>query len=278
MKQVLLYQPVIHAGYEEFLDRHRDAAEILLVGRSFAEDYPALAKEIRALDPAVLARYLNTVDGRPPARVIERIELPAAVTADQLVAANDDVTRTIVAQYGLAAKTTYDAVFLRWDRTWSQAQRPVDYDGAIATDELTRRMIGRAADAAQRSSDWWRQVGAVAARDGETLDVAYNEHDPTEQSPYLNGDPRNEFHRGVRIDLSTATHAEARIVARAARTGTPLAGADLYVSTFPCPACARLVAGAGFHRCYFAGPYAVLDGQEVLRAAGVELIWVEPAG
>jgi dCMP deaminase len=56
-----------------------------------------------------------------------------------------------------------------------------------------------------------------------------------------------------------------------------LAGADLYVSTFPCPACARLVAEAGFRRCYFAGPYALLDGETVLRQAGVELYWVDLA-
>lgn len=53
-----------------------------------------------------------------------------------------------------------------------------------------------------------------------------------------------------------------------------LAGADLYVSTFPCPGCARLVAAAGFARCYFVDPYAVLHGDEVLRAAGVALIRV----
>jgi dCMP deaminase len=109
------------------------------------------------------------------------------------------------------------------------------------------------------------------------LAVAHNEHRPTEYSPYLNGDPRDDFSRGVHIELSTAIHAEAAIVARAARTGIVLDGADLYVSTFPCPTCARLVAEAGFRRCFFAGPYAVLDGDEVLRAAGVELIWVDLA-
>jgi dCMP deaminase len=81
----------------------------------------------------------------------------------------------------------------------------------------------------------------------------------------------------VAVELSTALHAEAAIVASAARDGLPLAGADLYVSTFPCPGCARLVAEAGFRRCYFAGPYSLLGGETVLRAAGVELIWVDLA-
>ena len=105
--------------------------------------------------------------------------------------------------------------------------------------------------------------------------MAHNEHQPSEYAPYVNGDPRNDFSRGVRADLSTALHAEAAIVARAARDGVSLAGADLYVSTFPCPSCAYLVGAAGFRRCFFAGPYALLDGDAVLRAAGVELIWVD---
>ncbi len=79
----------------------------------------------------------------------------------------------------------------------------------------------------------------------------------------------------MRTDLSTAIHAEAAIVAAAARDGVSLRGADLYVTTFPCPACARLIAEAGLRRCYFAGPYSVLDGEDVLRAAGVELYWVD---
>jgi dCMP deaminase len=148
------------------------------------------------------------------------------------------------------------------------------YDGRISTDALDRSLLGRTAAEAGLSSDWWRQVGALAVRDGQVLDIAHNEHRPTEYTPYLNGDPRNDFSRGVHIDLSTAIHAEARLVARAARLGTPLDRADLYVSTFPCPGCARLVAEAGFARCFFAGPYAVLDGEDVLRAAGVELVWV----
>jgi dCMP deaminase len=78
----------------------------------------------------------------------------------------------------------------------------------------------------------------------------------------------------VRPDLSTAIHAEAAVVASAAAAGIPLAGADLYTTTFPCPACARLIAEAGFARCFFAGGYSVLDGEQVLRAAGVALIRV----
>lgn len=270
-EQLLLYLPVLHAGYEALFDRHPDA-EVLLLGRSFAAEEKALTKEIRALDPERAAHYLVAA-GRAKARVVERGDLPAAVTADTLIVPDEDLMRRVVGRYGLTA--VYEPTFLRWDRAWAQAARPADFTGQVAADELSRLLMGRAAAEAARSSDWWRQVGALAARDGEIIAITHNTHQPTEYAPYTDGDPRNEFSRGLRWDLSTAMHAEAGIVADAAREGRSLAGADLYVTTFPCPACARLVAGAGFRRCYVAGPYAMLDGDRVLREAGVEVIWVD---
>ena len=263
---------MLHAGYLALLERHRDAA-VLVLGASFAEEFPVLRKEIRALPPSDAARLVGGT-------VVEAGDLPGAVRADELVLPDEELMRDLVARHdlGTGRTITWERTFLRWDRAWSLATRPAGYDGVVAADELTRELLHRATDEARYSSDWWRQVGAVAARDGQILAVAHNEHRPTEYSPYVNGDPRNDFTRGVHSELSTALHAEAAIVARAARTGLVLDGADLYVSTFPCPACARLVAEAGFRRVYFAGPYAVLDGDAVLRAAGVELLWVPLTG
>ncbi len=277
MKQVLLYLPVLHAGYEEFLTRHRDADEILLLGSGFRRAYPSLAKDIRALPPQRAAGYLRLVAPRAAIRVIEPADLPGVLTGDEIVMPNEEITRDLAQRLDLGAgrAVALDRTFLRWDREWAAAQVPVTFDGEISAGELPREMIGTAEAVARHSSDWWRQVGAVAARDGKVLGCAWNQHHPTEYAPYFNGDPRDGFARGVRADLSTAIHAEAALIARAARDGPGLAGADLYTTTFPCPACARLVAEAGFGRCYFAGQYSVLDGERVLRAAGISLIWVD---
>jgi dCMP deaminase len=277
VKQVLLYLPVIHAGYEAFLRRHSDAAGILLLGHGFTADYPSLAKDIRALPAARAADYLRLVSGDASIRVVEPADLPGAVTGDPLVLPDEEVMRDIADRYGLGAgrSLAFDRTFLRWDRDWATARTPVSFDGEITAAELPRELLGRAEALAGRSSDWWRQVGAVAARAGQVLGCAWNHHQPTEYAPYLNGDPRDAFERGVRSDLSTAIHAEASLIAAAARDGTSLAGADLYTTTFPCPACARLIAEAGFVRCFFAGQYSVLDGEQTLRARGISLIWVD---
>jgi len=288
VKQLLLYLPVIHSGYEGFLARHADAAEILLLGPGFTAAYPSLAKDIRALPPARAAEYLRRAGpaeapgGAPaaPVRVVEPDELAAAVTGDPLVLPDEAIMRDIAARYRLDTGRTvlFDRTFLRWDRDWATAKTPVSFDGEITAAELPRELLGRAGAIAGRSSDWWRQVGAVAARDGRVLGCAWNRHHPTEYAPYLSGDPRDAFERGVRADLSTAIHAEAALIAGAARDGTSLAGADLYTTTFPCPACARLIAEAGFLRCFFAGQYSVLDGEQTLRAQGIGLIWVDTSG
>ncbi len=277
MKQVLLYLPVLHAGYEDFLSRHGDADEILLLGRGFQQAYPSLAKDIRALPPQRAADYLRLVVPRAKIRVIEPPDLPGVLTGDDIVMPDEEITRDLARQLDLGEgrAVAFDRTFLRWDREWAAAQAPVTFDGEISAAELPRELIGAAEAIAQRSSDWWRQVGAVAARGGQLIGCAWNQHRPSEYAPYFNGDPRDGFARGVRADLSTAIHAEAALIARAARDGTSLAGADLYTTTFPCPACARLVAEAGFRRCYFAGQYSVLDGEQVLRAAAISLIWVD---
>jgi dCMP deaminase len=277
VKQVLLYLPVIHSGYEAFLRRHADAAEILLLGSGFTDSYPSLAKDIRALPPERAAEYLRLAAGSASIRVVQPAGLAAAVTGDPLVLPDEEIMRDIAARHdlGTGRSLVFDRTFLRWDRDWATAASPVDFDGEITAADLPRELLGRAQALSERSSDWWRQVGAVAVRDGQVLGCAWNHHHPTEYAPYLNGDPRDAFERGMRADLSTAIHAEAALIAGAARDGTSLAGADLYTTTFPCPACARLIAEAGFARCLFAGRYSVLDGEQTLRARGISLIWVD---
>lgn len=277
MKQILLYLPVVHAGHEAFFARHEDAAEVLILGTGFRGTFKSLAKDIRALPPERAAQFLRLMLPGTPVRVIEPGDVSAAVTAGTLVLPDEDVTRALAAEYHLAdgRNLVFEKTFLRWDREWSQAPRPVGFDGRLAVGELPGPLVARARELAGHSSDWWRQVGAVAWRGTQVLGAAWNHHCPTEYAPYVDGDPRDAFSRGVRADLSTAIHAEASVVAQAARAGVRLDGADLYVTTFPCPACARLIAESGFRRCYFTGAYSVLDGDKILKAAGIDLFWVD---
>ncbi|MDT4986601.1 MAG: dCMP deaminase, partial [Micromonosporaceae bacterium] len=161
---------MIHSGYLAFLDRNADATEVLVLGASFADEFPVLRKEIRALAPERAAAYVGGV-------VVERGTLATAVTADTLVVPDEEIMRALVSAYRLDAgrDVVYERTFLRWDRSWSAVGRPAEHDGVITADELSRSFMATATADAARSSDWWRQVGAVAARDGTVLALAHNE-------------------------------------------------------------------------------------------------------
>ncbi len=70
-------------------------------------------------------------------------------------------------------------------------------------------------------------------------------------------------------------HSEAGAIAEAARKGISLEGADLYVTTFPCPPCGKLIAYSGIKRVFYKNGYGVLDSERILKDKGVEIIKVE---
>ena len=277
-KTILMYLPVIHAGYEEFIDRHRSADQILLLGEDFDEIFPVLTKEIRALDGRRAAAYISHLYHRPQVRVISPNELASALKdTSHLVMPDEDIMRELKELYfeNSTFKIEFDQSFLRWDRNWSKTGKVISTNVRTTSDKVSKILMTGALDTAELSSDWWRQVGAICMTEsGEALS-AYNHHLPSEYSPYINGDPRNNFSRGVEIELSTAIHAEASVIAEAARNGIALKGAEIYVTTFPCPSCARIIAEAGIKKVYFAGPYSLLDGEDILISSGVSLVWVD---
>ena len=267
MSVVVAYVPVLHEGYRRFLEEHGSGRRVFLVGPELYVDFRPLAKDIRALDAHAMAR---AVGGLGIAAEVEVLDVEGAerlaAHAPRIVLPDEDVSHRIADRWFERCEVAYDTVFLRWDKTKTvQLLRP--RARAARRDELA----WAAEQAATASVDWWRQVGAAIRFADGTVRAAANEHHPHRLSAYAAGDPRSNFFKGVGYDLSTATHAEARLVAEAARDGRATAGAELYVTDFPCPACAKLIANAGIAKLCFREGYAVLDGQDVLEAAGVEI-------
>jgi dCMP deaminase len=154
-------------------------------------------------------------------------------------------------------------------------ERPVNVDQRISHDAFDWDVIQKLKKEAQRSSDYWRRIASAIVKDGEIILTAYNQHQPTEHAPYENGDPRDNFSKGVGVEYSTSIHSEAQLVAEAARRGISLEGSTLYATVFPCPPCAKQIAFSGIKKMYYAGGYTVLDQDVLLKAKGVEIIYVE---
>jgi len=128
---------------------------------------------------------------------------------------------------------------------------------------------------AAKSVDWWRQVGGVIVRDDKVLLAGFNQHLPSEYEAYFHNDMRSLFSKGKFIELLVSIHAEANLIAAAAKRGIKLDSTSLYVSLFPCPICAKQIAQAGIKKLYYLSGYSLTDGEAVLRQAGVELIRVK---
>ncbi len=272
---LLAYVPVLHEGYRRFLESHGPGRALYLIGPElYAEERP-LAKDIRAL-PAEQAA--SAIDAWGICTTVSVLDVAGAeelaAEAPALIAPAEDVSYAVVERFFARCEVRYDTVFLRWDKTRTAALLTPEAPPAVEGDEALAELAAAAAAAAGQSVDWWRRVGAAIRFADGTVEVACNEHLPHRLSAYAAGDPRSNFYKGVALELSTARHAEARLIASAAREGRSTEGAVMYVTDFPCPPCAKLIAAAGIERVYFRDGYAVLDGEDVLRGAGVELLHV----
>ncbi len=275
MSQVVIaYIPVLHEGYRRFLDAHAAGRRLFLIGPELYADYRPLAKDIRCL-PAQLAAQAIAAWG--VATEVSVLDVAGATRladeAPRITLPAEDVSYQVVERFFSRCAVRYDTVFLRWDKSRS-AQLLYPVARQVAGDEAFIELAGAAEEQAIHSVDWWRQVGAtIRFLDGRVV-CANNELQPHHLSAYAAGDPRANFFQGVNLELSLATHAEAALIAQAARDGISTKEAVMYVTDFPCPPCAKLIAGAGVAKLYFRKGYAVLDGEDVLKAAGVEVMRV----
>lgn len=274
-RTLVAYVPVLHEGYRRFFAEHQ-ADTLYIFGPEIIGKFRVLGKEIRQLDPELMKRAVESLGILTQVGILDEPTARSLNTpAHEIVLPDEDVSREIAQEYFTQAHLSFSPIFLRWDKHSAIAEKPVVPDESVTKEELHRRLLGVAANEAKKSSDIWRHVGAVIAKGGEPLLVGHNAHVPSEHMPYVNGDPRNNFSKGEYIELSTALHAEAGLIAEAARRGMSLEGTDMYLTVFPCPPCAKLIAYSGIKNLYCGGGYAVLDGESILKKRGVKILFVE---
>lgn len=288
MNQILIaYVPVLHRGYQEFFAKYA-GADLYLLDRAeligFAElEY--LKKDIRVLDVALAVKAVKSWQILKSVKAIKNQELEQlsySLSSDQksteteLILTSDDIGHFIAEHFFASHKqTSFEPIFLRWDKNLMSLPQDIPDGVAISKTALEQQIMGQAFAESGKSSDWWRHVGSVIARDGQVLLAGYNQHLPSPDQQYKNSDPRIPFTSGVGGEFSSSIHAEAGLIALAAKRGLALEGAEMFVTTFPCPVCAKSIATAGIKKLYYAKGYAVLDGLEVLRSAGVEVVLVK---
>jgi len=131
-----------------------------------------------------------------------------------------------------------------------------------------------AVNLAKRSHCIKAQVGAVLTRDTRIISIGYNgppagTHNCDDEFPET-GCPRDS-----KGSCSLALHAEENAILYAAKNGSEVEGATIYVTLSPCIACARIIYSLKISRVVFLHSYAEYkgigsdEGVDFLRRFGV---------
>ncbi len=132
--------------------------------------------------------------------------------------------------------------------------------------ELDRRYMRMARIWAENSYCVRRQVGALIVKDKMIISDGYN------------GTPvgfENICENEDGFTKPYVLHAEANAITKIARSNNNSNGATLYVTTSPCIECAKLIIQSGIIRVVYGEEYHVMDGIELLKRAGVEVVYLK---
>ena len=132
---------------------------------------------------------------------------------------------------------------------------------------LDRRYIRMATIWAENSYCTRRQVGALIVKNQRIISDGYN------------GTPagfENICEDENNVTKPYVLHAEANAITKIARSNNSSEGATLYVTASPCIECAKLIIQAGIKRVIYSEKYRLEDGLELLKRAGIEVVYINP--
>ena len=132
--------------------------------------------------------------------------------------------------------------------------------------KLDERYLRMARIWAENSYCVRRQVGALVVKDKMIVSDGYN------------GTPsgfENVCEDDNNVTKPYVLHAEANAITKLARSNNNSDGATIYITASPCIECAKLIIQAGIKRVVYGEKYRLTDGIELLRRAGVEVIYMD---
>ena len=271
---IVAYVPVIHTGYLDFFRKYGKDGLLLIPDKSITDRIEYIWRDMRALRPEEIIAALTPLNIFKEIRLADMEAIIMESRKGQLIMPDEDISAEI-AEFLPGADIVFYSSFLRWNSFNVLRQETVFWDREMDETEFLSSVVEEALRKSRHSSDWWRQIGAVAFRDGKILLAEHNRHLPTELEPFYSGDPRTVFKQGEHIEFSSAIHAEAALVAKAAKEGISLKGADVLVSAFPCPPCANLLSQVGIKTLYVTEGYSRLDAKRIFAEYGIEVVKIK---
>ncbi|MDR2578562.1 MAG: dCMP deaminase family protein [Chitinispirillales bacterium] len=122
---------------------------------------------------------------------------------------------------------------------------------------------------ATRSTCDRKHVGAVIVRDKTILSTGYNGS--------VRGMPHCDDVGHIMEDSHciATVHAEANAIIQAAKNGTCINNADIYVTASPCWNCFKLIANSGIKRIFYREFYRDERVLNIASKAGIEMLQVD---
>lgn len=276
-KILIALVPVIHIKYLELFKKYPD--HLYILDDTILEKWDKfenLKRDLRSIDQKTVCDFIQKSNILKKVGLLSLENLAALEEETSIVMPDEDVSRWFAEKFLSDRKVEFESVFLRWNRPVSTQELEVSADRIITSEKAHQELMGKADALKERSANWWRQIGAlVTDAKGSVILSAFNRHVPTQENMAVYGDLRMCFDAGENHHLSNSIHAEASLIGKAARDGISLDGTNLYVTTFPCPTCAKLVAEAGIKKVYYQNGYSLSDAEDILKNAGVKIILVK---
>lgn len=133
--------------------------------------------------------------------------------------------------------------------------------------DLDLRYLRMARIWAENSYCQRRKVGALVVKDKMIISDGYN------------GTPsgfENVCEDEDNVTKPYVLHAEANAITKLARSSNNSEDSTLYVTAAPCLECSKLIIQAGIKRVVYAEKYRLEDGVNLLKRAGIEVIYLTP--
>jgi dCMP deaminase len=132
--------------------------------------------------------------------------------------------------------------------------------------QFDRRYLEMAGIWAQNSYCKRRQVGALIVKDKMIISDGYN------------GTPsgfENVCEDENNVTKPYVLHAEANAITKVARSNNSSGDATLYITSSPCMECSKLIIQSGIKRVVYSDKYHQTDGLDLLKRAGIELVYID---
>ena len=128
---------------------------------------------------------------------------------------------------------------------------------------------------AKRSNCVSRKVGAVITVDNQIVSTGYNGapkglHHCVDAGGCLR--KLNKIESGTRQEVCRAAHAEQNAIISAAVKGVSIKGGTIYMNTYPCSICTRMIINAELKKIVYDSDYNDPLSKEMLDESGIKVL------